>query len=203
MNAGPPTARERIMVAAVELAGQDGVHRVTMSAVAARAKVSRPTLYGYFPDVAHVLQAWVEREVLRVQAQLQEVLDTGADADPIAVLSAYIDLQLDYFADSPTRALITVAALGSPPQAVARHIDVFEADVRGLLMNLHRRGRLRPDVDVDLLAGLVVAGITAVAPHVVSRRLSALQARKRLLDLLLHGAILEGPGQLGLGTSDF
>ena len=175
------------MVAAVELAGQDGVHRVTMSAVAARAKVSRPTLYGYFPDVAHVLQAWVDREVSQVQARLQEVLDT--DADPIEVLAAYIDVQLAYFAESPTRALITAAALGSPPQSVARHIERFQSDVRGLLEHLRGRARLRPAVDVDLLAGLVVAGITAVAPHVVSRRLTALEARQRLLDLLLHGAL--------------
>ena len=187
MDTAPATPRNRIMRAAIELAGQDGVHRVTMSAVAARAQVSRPTLYSYFPDVAHVLQAWVDREVSQVQARLQDVLDT--DADPIEVLSAYIDLQLAYFADSPTRALITVATLRSPPQSVARHIESFQADVRGLLMDLHGRARLRPDVDVDLLAGLVVAGITAVAPHVVSRRLTAIQARRGLLDLLLHGAM--------------
>jgi AcrR family transcriptional regulator len=188
------TARERIMVAAVELAGQDGVHRVTMSAVATRAKVSRPTLYGYFPDVAHVLQAWVDCEVSQVQARLQPVLDAGAGGDPIGVLAAYIDLQLAYFAESPTRALITPAALGSPPRSVARHIEKFQTDVRGLLLELHGRARLRPTVDVDLLAGLVVAGITAVAPHVVSRRLTALEARQRLLDLLLHGALPDPPG---------
>lgn len=187
MDTATATPRDRIMVAAVELAGQDGVHRVTMSAVAARAKVSRPTLYGYFPDVAHILQAWVESQVSQVQARLQDVLDT--DADPIEVLSAYIDLQLAYFADSPTRTLITAAALGSPPPYVARHIERFHADVQGLLVDLHGGARLRPDVDVDLLAGLVIAGITAVAPHVVSRRLTALEARKGLLDLLLHGAL--------------
>ncbi len=192
MDTAPATPRDRIMVAAVELAGQDGVHRVTMSAVAARAKVSRPTLYGYFPDVAHVLQAWVDREVSQVQARLQDVLDI--DADPIEVLSAYIDVQLAYFADSPTRALITVAALGSPPESVARHIEVFQTDVRGLLVDLQTRARLRPEVDVDLLAGLVVAGITAVAPHVVSRRLTALEARMGLLDLLLHGALPDDHG---------
>ncbi len=192
MDTVAATPRERIMVAAVELAGQDGVHRVTMSAVAARAKVSRPTLYGYFPDIAHVLEAWVDREVAQVQAQLQDVLDT--DADPVGVLSAYIDLQLAYFADSPTRALITTAALGSPPLSVVRHIERFQADVRGLLVDLQTRQRLRPEVDVDLLAGLVIAGITAVAPHVVSSRLTALQARTRLLDLLLHGAMADDRG---------
>ena len=187
MDIAPAIPRDRIMLAAVELAGQDGVHRVTMSAVAARAKVSRPTLYGYFPDVAHVLQAWVESEVSQVQARLRDVLAT--DADPVEVLSAYIDLQLAYFADSPTGALITAAALGSPPQSVARHIEVFQADVRGLLVDLRTQARLRPEVDVDLLAGLLVAGITAVAPHVVSRRLTAVEASKGLLDLLLHGAM--------------
>ena len=192
MDTAPATPRDRIMLAAVELAGQDGIHRVTMSAVAARAKVSRPTLYDHFPDVAHVLQAWVDREVSRVQAGLQDVL--ARDADPVEVLAAYIDLQLAYFAESPTGALITAAALGSPPQTVVRHIERFQSDVRGLLLDLHGRGRLRPGVDVDLLAGLVVAGITAVAPHVVSRRLTALAARQRLLDLLLHGAL---PGSQG------
>ena len=177
------------MVAAVELAGQEGVHRVTMSAVAAHAKVSRPTLYGYFPDVAHVLQAWVDREVSQVQARLQDVLDT--DADPVEVLSAYIDLQLTYFADSPTRALITAATLGSPPQSVARHIEGFRTAVRWLLEDLQAEARLRPDVDVDLLAGLVVTGISSVAPHVVSGRLTALEARRRLLDLLLNGALAD------------
>lgn len=187
MDTAQATPRDRIMLAAVELVGHDGVHRVTMSAVAARAEVSRPTLYGYFPDVAHVLQAWVESEISHVQAHLRDVLDT--DADPIEVLAAYIDLQLTYFAESPTRALITVAALGSPPQSVARHIEVFQSDIRRLLMDLQSSERLRPAVDVDLLAGLVVAGITAVAPHVVSGRLSALEARQGFLDLLLHGAL--------------
>jgi len=190
VNTAAATPRDRIMVAAVELAGHDGVHRVTMSAVAARAKVSRPTLYGYFPDVAHVLQAWVDREVSQVQARLQDLLHSDNDInDSVQVLSDYIDLQLAYFADSPTRALITAAALGSPPQSVARHIEVFQADVRGLLEDLQTQQRLRPAVDIDLLAGLVVAGITSVAPHVVSRRLTAIEARRGLLDLLLHGAM--------------
>lgn len=180
-------ARDRIMLAAVELAGQDDVHRITMSAVAARAGVSRPTLYGYFPDVSHVLQAWVDQELLQVQAQLQRVL--AGDGDAVDVLSAYIDVQLAYFAGSPSRALITTAALGAPPQSVARHIEGFQADVKNLLKKMVGGQRIRPGVDVDLLAGLVVAGITAVAPHVVSGRLSALDARKRLLDLLLHGAL--------------
>jgi len=103
-------------------------------------------------------------------------------------------LQLAYFADPPTRSLLTVAALGSPPQIIARHIEVFQADVRGLLLDLRVETRLRPDVDVDLLAGPVIAGITSVAPHVLSRRQTAVEARTYLIDLLLHGALTDDGG---------
>lgn len=187
-NSGP-SARDRIMTAAIELADLHGTTRVTMSAVAGRAGVSRPTLYSYFPDVARILEAWVHQEVSRVDSLLQGVLDAGAGADPILVLGDYIDLQLNYFAESPTRALLTAAALGSPPEAVRTHIERFRRDVLGLLSALRKDGRLRPDVDVDLLAGLVIAGITTMARHVVDGQMSPTEARRQLLDILFRGSM--------------
>ncbi|MDV8024623.1 TetR/AcrR family transcriptional regulator [Rhodococcus sp. IEGM 1330] len=184
------SARQRIMLAAIELADQQGTGRMTMSAVAARAKVSRPTLYSYFPDVSRILEAWVEQEVVRVEAQLQDVLDQGAGSDPMTVLGDYIDLQLIYFVESPTRALLTTAALGSPPQSVTRHIERFRADVHGLLSVLGRQGRLRADVDVEMLAGLVIAGITSMTRHVLEEQISPTEARRQLLDILFRGSLL-------------
>lgn len=181
--------RERIMVAAIELADQQGTGRMTMSAVAARAKVSRPTLYSYFPDVSRILEAWVEQEVVRVEAQLQDVLDQGAGSDPMTVLGEYIELQLTYFVESPTRALLTTAALGSPPQSVTKHIERFRADVNGLLSVLDTQGRLRGDVDIEILAGLVIAGITSMTPHVLDEQLSPMAARQVLLDILFRGSL--------------
>ncbi|MGV8871739.1 MAG: TetR/AcrR family transcriptional regulator [Rhodococcus sp. (in: high G+C Gram-positive bacteria)] len=183
------SARERIMVAAIELAHQHGTGRVTMSAVAARAKVSRPTLYSYFPAVPRILDAWVEQEVAQVDARLREVLDAGAGSDPIEVLGDYIDLQLTYFVESPTRVLLTAAALGSPPPSVTEHIERFRTDVRGLLSILHGQGRLRAEVDVDLLAGLVIAGITSVTRHVVNEQVTPAQARQQLLHILFRGSL--------------
>ncbi|MDZ7918102.1 MAG: TetR/AcrR family transcriptional regulator [Rhodococcus sp. (in: high G+C Gram-positive bacteria)] len=183
------SARDRIMLAAIELADQQGTGRMTMSAVAARAKVSRPTLYSYFPDVSRILEAWVEQEVVRVEAQLQDVLDRGAGSDPMTVLGDYIDLQLIYFIESPTRALLTTAALGSPPPSVTGHIERFRADVHGLLSALSRQGRLRADVDVEMLAGLVIAGITSMTSHVLEEQMSPTEARRQLLDILFRGSL--------------
>nr|WP_314144828.1 TetR/AcrR family transcriptional regulator [uncultured Rhodococcus sp.] len=183
------SARERIMLAAIELAGQQGTGRITMSAVAARANVSRPTLYSYFPDVPRILEAWVEQEVVRVEARLRDVLDRGAGSDPMTVLGDYIDLQVNYFVESPARALLTAAALGSPPQAVNGHIERFRADVHGLLSVLARQGRLRADVDVEMLAGLVIAGITSMTSHVLEDQISPTEARRQLLDILFRGSL--------------
>lgn len=183
------SARERIILAAIELADRQGTGRITMSAVAARAKVSRPTLYSYFPDVSRILEAWVEQEVGRVEAQLQDVLEQGAGADPMTVLGDYIDLQLIYFVESPTRVLLTAAALGSPPQPVTRHIERFRADVHGLLSVLDKQGRLRSDVDVEMLAGLVIAGITSMTSHVLEEQISPTEARRQLLDILFRGSL--------------
>ncbi|MDI9893989.1 TetR/AcrR family transcriptional regulator [Rhodococcus sp. IEGM 1381] len=183
------SARERIISAAIELADHQGTGRVTMSAVAVRAKVSRPTLYSYFPNVSRILDAWVVQEVAKVDSRLQGVLDADAGSDPIALLENYIDLQLTYFVESPTRALLTAAALRSPPQSVTEHVERFRTDVRSLLQILHGQGRLRADVDVDLLAGLVIAGITSMTPHVLKKLMSPMEARHQLLDILFRGSL--------------
>lgn len=72
-------------------------------------------------------------------------------------------------------------------------IGVFPADVRGLLLDLHREDRLQAGVDIDLLAGLVIPGVTSVAPHVVSGWLTAAEACSPLLGLLPHRALPRRP----------
>lgn len=49
--------RQRIVEAAVELHGTVGPANTSLSAVARRAGVSRPTLYAHFPDEASLFQA--------------------------------------------------------------------------------------------------------------------------------------------------
>lgn len=92
-----PSVRDRIMIAAIELADQQGTGRVTIPAVAAcvgcRGRLCTaisPTC----PDVSRILEAWVQQEVPRVAARRQVVLEPGAGSDPKHVLGGYIDLQL-------------------------------------------------------------------------------------------------------------
>lgn len=70
--------RERILDAAVELAGQGGYDAVQMREVAELADVALGTLYRYFPSKVHLLVAAMNRQLV----SLRDSVQTGADGDP-------------------------------------------------------------------------------------------------------------------------
>ena len=55
-----PGAKERILAAAVEMVGADGLNALSMDDLADRAEVSRATLYRVFPGKAALLEALIE-----------------------------------------------------------------------------------------------------------------------------------------------
>lgn len=56
------TTRERILAATAEVLGRHGMTKLSLSEVAGEAGVSRPTLYRWFADKRHLLDAFVEWE---------------------------------------------------------------------------------------------------------------------------------------------
>jgi AcrR family transcriptional regulator len=74
--------RARILDALLELLREDGNHLVTlaMETVAARAGVSKPTLYRHFPNKASLFGALAEASYDRVSANVGPVSLEGLDA---------------------------------------------------------------------------------------------------------------------------
>lgn len=73
--------REAILDAAAALVTEHGLTAATMSKLAARAGITRPTLYKYFPDVQTILAAWHERQVSRNLAELAAARDRSSAAE--------------------------------------------------------------------------------------------------------------------------
>lgn len=67
--------RDAIAAAAWTLAQEHGALTVTMSQVAAAARVSRPTLYKYFPDVDSMLTAHHRKHVEAHVAELAAIVN--------------------------------------------------------------------------------------------------------------------------------
>lgn len=55
-----PGPRERILAAASELFGRDGIRATTVNAIAARASVAKATFYGIFPSKDALVLTWVQ-----------------------------------------------------------------------------------------------------------------------------------------------
>jgi AcrR family transcriptional regulator len=66
--------REQLLDATKRIVGDQGFHAVSIEAVARRAGITRPIVYGHFGDLAGLLEALVDRESERALGQLAEVL---------------------------------------------------------------------------------------------------------------------------------
>ena len=149
---------DRITSAAIELVFEHGVSALSMSAIAQAAGVSRQTLYKYFPDVAAILRAAVQRSEDHDTAMIEQA------ETPRAQLVAFV------------RWALSAAQAGHPsPSAlqpvlapdVRAELEAHAAHVKRLVALIVQRGvdegEFRPDLDPDLDGELVYR--TVLAAH--------------------------------------
>lgn len=148
---------ERILDAALELAGASGLRHLTMDDVAARAGVGRMTVYRRFGGKDALVDALAIREARRCLATIAAAADPGAAAD--AQLAALAAAALRLVREHPLLARISQ----HEPQALLFELTrpdsgVFEM-VRAFLLERLTDARARgeiADVDLGLLAEIGV-----------------------------------------------
>src|SRR5437764_322556 len=141
--------REQLLDVTKELVGEQGFHGISIEAIARRAGVTRPVVYGHFKDLDALLEAMLEREGSRALGQLAEVLpqhwEGGADARDalLAGLRGYLETVR---ADPITWRLVLMPPEGAPQM-------LREAVVRGR------------EAVIAALADLVRPGLAPLAPR--------------------------------------
>jgi len=109
--------REQLLDVTKQIVGEHGFHAVSIEAVARRAQISRPIVYGHFDDLPGLLEAMVEREGARALAQLADILPTriaesgSPREDLLAALRGYLEAVA---ADPITWRLVLVPTEGAP-----------------------------------------------------------------------------------------
>jgi AcrR family transcriptional regulator len=78
--------REQLLDVTKAIVVADGFHAVSIEAVARKAQITRPIVYGHFKDLGGLLEALVERESRRALEQLPDTYD-----DLLAALTAYLE----------------------------------------------------------------------------------------------------------------
>jgi AcrR family transcriptional regulator len=109
--------REQLLDVTKQLVGEQGFHGISIEAIARRAGVTRPVIYGHFKDLDELLAAMLEREGSRALGQLARVLPqhwaSGGDAREalLAGLRGYLET---VSADPVTWRLVLMPPEGAP-----------------------------------------------------------------------------------------
>jgi len=123
-----PTA-ERILEAAHKLFSEVGFDATKMESVARAARISRPTLYGYYRSKEELYQAVLAREGALLQRKMAGIDLAG---DPVAVLRSFIGMLFDEFVAGAHFSIIDIKlhkGIRVPRSAVisgAAHREILE-----------------------------------------------------------------------------
>ncbi|MBR2171109.1 TetR/AcrR family transcriptional regulator [Sphingopyxis sp.] len=156
MDSGPAAARtddnstqERILRAAYDCFEQYGIAKTTIENIASRAKVSRPTVYKYYPSKDAILDEISVRETWRVNSEVRRRL-----------------VRSDDFADFLTDTLLLVIRLANENVYIRRMVESIEfqesvISPSSLMQQLQRtwwtnlfeqaraRGEIAADLEID------------------------------------------------------
>src|SRR3954468_15150870 len=136
--------REQLLDATKEIVLANGFHAVSIEAVARRAGITRPIVYGHFDDLGGLLEALVERETARALTQLPDTFD-----DLLEALTAYLEAVRT---DPDTWKLVLVAQEGAPRLLHERIAAGRAAVIARLALALDPSGLPDPELSAHMLS---------------------------------------------------
>lgn len=158
----PAERREQLLDAALGVIADEGHDAVSIEAVARRAGVSRPVVYGLFSDLRDLLEALLEREEERALRQLRTAIPaTPGDRDPDRLVIDGMVAFLSAVADNPLTWRLILLPVAGTPGSLRENVKrsrgaVVEQVERLVSWGLGRRGG-SGGLDVELMARIIVA----------------------------------------------
>jgi AcrR family transcriptional regulator len=121
-----PQRREQILDVTLAMVGERGFHGISIDAVARRAEITRPVIYGHFENMAGLLNALVEREGARAVGQLMELLPRADDTKaPAEILLGGLRAFLEAVREEPvTWRLVLMPPEGTPEILRERAVQI-------------------------------------------------------------------------------
>lgn len=153
--------RAVLLAAGHDLVVKGGTRALTMSAVAARAGLSRPAVYEYFDSTEDLLAAVLLDEVRMWAGDVIDCL--AAESTPEAKIACYLQVSLGLIADG-RHAIIAVMTETSLPKPVRANIDALLVTLTApLAQAVAAVGVTDTDLAVRLIQGVVEAAARRIA----------------------------------------
>jgi AcrR family transcriptional regulator len=155
---GAAETRERILQAVRDLLAEGRFHEATVEEIAARAGVARSTLHLHFGSRMGLVDAMCE--ILGGSDERAEIRLSLELADPAEALRSVLSSAVRFWAaeEDLHRSLYGLAEIDPAARAfVDRQTSGRRTDLQRLSKRLHDAGQLRPGLQDDALALLLVA----------------------------------------------
>jgi AcrR family transcriptional regulator len=148
-----PERREQLLDVARDMVAERGFHEVSIDAIAKRAGITRPVIYGHFGDLEGMLEALVGREGDRAITQLAAVLPQEIPADDrIEALLTALRGYLEAVREAPvTWQLVLMPPEGAPEmmrEAIAQGRAAVVAQLATAMSGGFGPGRESPDPEL-------------------------------------------------------
>jgi AcrR family transcriptional regulator len=142
--------REQVLDVASELVAERGFQSVSIQAVAQRAGVTRPIIYGHFGGLDGLLEAVVAREMSRARKQVAETtLSDLSTGDPVELMLASLSTFLSLVRDHPSTWRLVLTQPQGAPDSLHKRIVRGRARVLRGLTDAVKPGSLPGDLSED------------------------------------------------------
>lgn len=153
--------RDAVLDTTAGLIAENGLVAVTMSRVAEETGIGRATLYKYFGDVASILLAWHERQIVSHLKQLVDARDKAGDAvQRLHVVLERYALIANESRGHDDNELAASIHRGPHVNVAAQHLRLF---VQQLLSDAIGTGTVRDDVPPEELATYCLHALNAAS----------------------------------------
>lgn len=190
----PPDTRVRILQVALDEFLSHGIKKTSMDEVAARAGLTRVTIYRYFSDKRSLARAAFLQIVELLEAVCQEI-ESDPPSDPETVLDQ-IAVGLGKLSRGDLPAGLSELELLYPEVAAEFHtarVAAIRRIFERLLEQARRQGRLRAELNPLIVQTYFLTSVVNVLAHpdLVAAGLSSAEIFATVKSIFLHGILKE------------
>jgi AcrR family transcriptional regulator len=165
--------RRQILAAAKAVFAEAGYHGASINAIIERAQIARGTFYLYFESKAAVFDSILDEAMAELRGRLHRIEVDDPNAPPPQVqLRAQVAATLEYIVQDRPLAMLLLSAGHTPDAEAAERLDLFFAEVRGLLQRAFESGQeigLLRKVEPELAAAAMLGMFRGVVEHLVTK----------------------------------
>ncbi len=186
--------RQQLVEAARRVVQRFGYKKTTLEDIAEEGGVSRATLYYYFPNREEVFRALILHEIETLTAAVTRAVDL--DDPPDVRLRSLVRARQKHL--KQIKALYAVRSdigrdlLPMAEEYIQRATETELAMITSWLREGVESGRFRPDVDAEVLALAICAGLRGLEEaYIFENRTAMVSSTEALFDCLMYGLLSE------------